>query len=59
MGVSGFSDILTGIAERAPLRRNVTQDDVGNSAAFLVSDLSAGVTGQVLYVDSGYCILGV
>ena len=59
MGVSGFSDILKGIEERSPMRRNVTQDDVGNTAAFLLSSMSNGVTGQVIYVDSGYSILGV
>ena len=59
MGVSGFSDILKGIEERAPMRRNVTQDDVGNTAAYLLSHMSNGVTGQVIYVDSGVSILGV
>ena len=59
MGVSGFSDILKGIEDRSPMRRNVTQDDVGNTAAFLLSSMSNGVTGQVIYVDSGYSILGV
>ncbi|HEB80486.1 MAG TPA: SDR family oxidoreductase, partial [Chromatiales bacterium] len=47
-------------AERsAPLRRNVTIGDVGNAAAFLCSDLAAGITGDILYVDSGYHIVGV
>jgi enoyl-[acyl-carrier protein] reductase I len=58
MGVSGFSDILAAIAERSPLRRNVTQDDVGNTASFLLSSQSNGITGQVIYVDSGYSIMG-
>jgi enoyl-[acyl-carrier protein] reductase I len=44
--------------EKAPLRRNVTQIEVGNVAAFLASDLASGITGQVIYVDSGYSILG-
>jgi enoyl-[acyl-carrier protein] reductase I len=43
----------------APLRRTVTQQEVGNAAAFLCSDLSSGITGQVLYVDSGYGIMGM
>ncbi len=58
MGVSGFSDILKAIGERAPMRRNVTQEDVGNTAAFLLSDWGKGVTGQVIYVDSGVSIMG-
>ncbi|MBE3594738.1 MAG: enoyl-ACP reductase FabI [Candidatus Carbobacillus altaicus] len=58
-GVSGFNDILHTIESRAPLRRNVTQEDVGGVALFLMSDLSRGVTGDVIYVDSGYHILGV
>jgi enoyl-[acyl-carrier protein] reductase I len=58
MGVSGFSEILKSIAERAPMRRNVTQEDVGNTAAFLLSDWGKGITGQVLYVDSGVSIMG-
>lgn len=58
MGVSGFKDILVTVAERAPLRRNVTQEDVGNTALFLLSDLGRAVTGQTIYVDSGYSILG-
>jgi enoyl-[acyl-carrier protein] reductase I len=41
------------------LKRNVTIDDVGNAAAFLCSDLAAGITGQVIYVDSGYNIVGI
>lgn len=59
MGVSGFSDILKGICEHSPMRQNVTRDDVGNAAAFLLSPMSNGITGQVIYVDSGYSILGV
>jgi len=53
-GIGGFSKILSHVAENAPLRRNVSIDDVGNAAAFLLSDLAAGVTGEVLYVDAGY-----
>src|SRR3989337_470878 len=53
-GISGFGKILKFVEEHAPLRRNVTTDDVGNAAVFLLSDLAAGVTGEVLYVDSGF-----
>ncbi|RMG17802.1 MAG: enoyl-ACP reductase [Planctomycetota bacterium] len=59
MGVSGFKSILGQVEAKAPLRRNVTQEDVGKAALFLLSDLSAAITGQVLYVDAGYSILGV
>lgn len=57
-GVSGFNDILKVIEERAPLRRSVTKEDVGNTTLFLVSDLSSAITGEVLHVDSGFSILG-
>lgn len=53
-GISGFSRILKFVEENAPLRRNVTIEDVGNVAAFLLSDLAAGVTGEITYVDSGF-----
>ena len=53
-GISGFGKILKFVEEHAPLRRNVTTEDVGNAAAFLLSDLSAAVTGEVLYVDAGF-----
>jgi enoyl-[acyl-carrier protein] reductase I len=53
-GISGFGKILSHVAESAPLRRNVTTDDVGNAAAFLLSDLAAGITGEIVYVDAGY-----
>ena len=46
-------------ASSAPLRRNVSLDDVGNAAAFLCSDLASGITGEILYVDAGMNILGV
>lgn len=58
-GISGFKTILSHIEERAPLRRNVSIDDVGKTALYLASDLSSGVTGEVLYVDSGYHIMGL
>ena len=58
-GIAGFRKILGHVEENAPLRRTVTIEDVGNVAAFLCSDLSAGVTGEVTYVDAGYNILGM
>ncbi|MHC5113830.1 MAG: enoyl-ACP reductase FabI [Planctomycetota bacterium] len=54
LAVGGFAQILEVVAQRAPLRRNVTGGDVGGAAAFLLSELGAGVTGQTLYVDCGY-----
>jgi enoyl-[acyl-carrier protein] reductase I len=51
--------MLTHVAAAAPIRRNVTIDDVGNAAAFLCSDLAAGITGEVLYVDGGYRTVGM
>jgi enoyl-[acyl-carrier protein] reductase I len=53
-GISGFGKILKAVEEQAPLRRNVTIDDVGNAAAFLLSDLASGITGEITYVDGGY-----
>ena len=58
-GIKGMRQMLSTVAETAPLKRNVTIDDVGNSAAFLCSDLAAGITGHVLYVDAGYSIVGM
>ncbi|MCC3376535.1 enoyl-ACP reductase FabI [Cohnella sp. REN36] len=58
-GVSGFNDIMSTIEERAPLRRNVDQGEVGDATMFLLSDLSRGVTGEVLHVDAGYHIMGL
>jgi enoyl-[acyl-carrier protein] reductase I len=58
-GISGFKGMLAEAEQKNPLRRNVTIDEVGNAAAFLCSDLASGVTGDVLYVDSGYHILGM
>lgn len=57
-GIRGFRDMLSHARDSAPLRRNVTQDEVGNAAAFLASDLASGITGDVLYVDAGYHIMG-
>jgi enoyl-[acyl-carrier protein] reductase I len=53
-GIKGFGKILDVVAENAPLKRNVTIDDVGNAAAFLLSDLAAGVTSEIVYVDGGF-----
>ena len=53
-GISGFGKILKHVEENAPLRRNVTTAEVGNVAAFLLSDLAAAVTGEVIHVDSGF-----
>ena len=53
-GIGGFSKILKFVEQHAPLRRNVTTEDVGNAAAFLLSDLSAAITGEILYVDGGF-----
>lgn len=58
-GIKGFKSILHVVEEKAPLRRNVTQEDVANSALFLCSDMAAGVTGEILHVDCGYNILGM
>lgn len=57
--VGGILDMIHHVESMAPLRRTVTQTEVGNAAAFLCSDLSSGITGQILYVDSGYCIMGM
>jgi enoyl-[acyl-carrier protein] reductase I len=58
-GIAGFRKMLHYVEERAPLRRNVDQKEVGNAALWLCSDLSSGVTGEVVYVDAGYHILGM
>lgn len=58
-GVGGFRDMYKHFSDIAPMRENVTIEDVGNSAVFLASDLSSHVTGEVLYVDSGFNIMGV
>jgi enoyl-[acyl-carrier protein] reductase I len=58
-GVGGFRDMYKHFADMSPMRENITIDDVGNAAVFLASDLSVRVTGDVLYVDSGFNIVGV
>jgi enoyl-[acyl-carrier protein] reductase I len=58
-GIAGFRKMLGHVAAANPIRRNVSQEDVGNAAAFLCSDLAAGITGEVLYVDGGYNSVGM
>ena len=58
-GIKDFSSILTIVEEKAPLHRNVTIEQVGNVAAFLLSEMSDCITGQVIYADSGYSIMGI
>jgi enoyl-[acyl-carrier protein] reductase I len=58
-GISGFTGMLKHHAEKAPLRRNVTLEEIGNAALFLCSPMSSGVTGEILYVDGGYSIVGL
>lgn len=58
-GISDFRSMLKQVEERTPLRRNVTIEEVGNAGAFLCSDLASGITGDILYVDTGYHILGL
>ncbi len=58
-GISGFRTMLNKAASASPLKRNVSIEEVGNAAAFLSSDLASGVTGEILYVDAGYNIMGM
>lgn len=58
-GINNFKEMLSKAAEAAPLRKNVTIEEVGHAAAFLCSDLASGITGEVLYVDAGYHIVGL
>lgn len=58
-GIGDFRKILDEVAHNSPLRRNVTTEDVGNTGAFLCSDLAAGITGENIYVDSGYNIVSM
>lgn len=58
-GVGGFNKIAGHVAEKAPLRRNITQEEVAGSALYLCSPLARGVTGEIHFVDSGYNIIGL
>ncbi|QKT02543.1 enoyl-ACP reductase [Ectothiorhodospiraceae bacterium 2226] len=58
-GISDFRRMLDHVEQNAPLRRNVTIEEVGNAGAFLCSDLASGITGEVMYVDSGYNTIGM
>ncbi|HZS80674.1 MAG TPA: SDR family oxidoreductase, partial [Herbaspirillum sp.] len=53
-GIKDFGKILGFVEDHAPLRRNVTIEEVGNAAAFLLSDLASGITGEITYVDAGF-----
>ena len=57
--IGGILDMIHNVEAKAPLRRTVTQEEVGSTAAFLASPLASGITGQVIYVDAGYCITGM
>jgi enoyl-[acyl-carrier protein] reductase I len=56
-GIHGFTDMLKKHAERAPLRRNITKEEVGNAGLFLLSSLGSGITGEVMMVDGGYSVI--
>lgn len=58
-GIGDFKSILDKVEQNAPLKKNVSIEEVGNAAAFLSSDLASGITGEVLYVDAGYNIVGL
>lgn len=58
-GIANFRKMLDHVETNAPLRRSVTIDEVGNTAAFLCSDLASGITGEITYVDAGYNVLGM
>jgi len=58
-GIAGFTKIFKHVEQFSPLRRNVTIDDVGNTAAFLLSELAAGITGEIVHVDAGYSNVAV
>jgi enoyl-[acyl-carrier protein] reductase I len=57
--IGGILDMIHNVEAKAPLQRTVTQEEVGSTAAFLASPLASGITGQVIYVDAGYCITGM
>lgn len=58
-GIKGFTDMLKNHADKAPLHRNVELEEIGNAALFLLSSMSSAITGEVLYVDCGYNIVGI
>ena len=58
-GIAGFRTMLDHVAQNAPLKKNVSIEEVGNAAAFLASDLASGITGEILYVDAGFSIVGM
>ena len=58
-GIKDFNSILTVVEDRAPLHRNVTIKQVGDSTAFLFSDMSSAITGEIIHVDSGFSSVGV
>ncbi|MFC1749184.1 enoyl-ACP reductase [Pseudomonadota bacterium] len=58
-GISDFRSMLNHVEKNAPMRRNITTEDVGNASAFLCSDLAAGISGETIYVDSGYHTVGM
>jgi enoyl-[acyl-carrier protein] reductase I len=58
-GIAGFKQMYGAFDEVAPMRANITPEDVGRSAVYLASDLSSAVTGEILYVDGGFNIMGV
>ena len=58
-GIAGFRKFLEHVEQHAPLERNVTIEEVGNTAAFLCSDLASGITGEIVHVDAGYNVAGM
>lgn len=58
-GIKDFGSILDVVEEKAPLRRNVSAEEVGDAVVFMISDMSRAITGQILYADSGYNIMGL
>jgi enoyl-[acyl-carrier protein] reductase I len=58
-GIKGFTTMLKHHAEKAPMRRNVELEEVGNSGLFLISQMAAGITGEIMFVDCGYNIVGL
>lgn len=58
-GVKDFSTILDVVEQKAPMKRGITQEDLGNSALYFLSHLSSGVTGEISYVDCGFNVMGI